>query len=205
MNRKSAVLTEPNVHTDQSDEWLDVWEHQEGVEFLETIGLHPGERVLDFGAGSGRYALPAAVVVGEDGVVYAVDTDRNRLHIIRNKAIHRGIRSIVPLLVNGRLPIPLRDASLDALLAYDVMHLVEDRMAYYLEFRRLLRSGGLFSVYPKHCQDDLPWGSLADRTLRQVREEIEQSGFRLQSIHRKRLCHDEQPALGFVLNFRKDL
>ncbi len=199
------MKTKPNVHDVPAGDWPDVWEHREGVEFLEMIGLRPGEWVLDFGAGSGHYALPAAVVAGEEGVVYAVDTNRTRLQTIHNKALHRGIRPIVPLLINGQLPIPLQDASLDALLAYDVMHLIEDRTVYYQEFRRLLRPGGLFSVYPKHCKDDLPLGRLADRTLSQVREEIEQAGFRLQSIHRKQLCHDEQPVQGFVLNFRKYL
>lgn len=203
MNGRSTESPVPDLTTLSSEKFLDAWEQRLGVEFLETVGLHHGDRVLDFGAGSGHYTLPAAVAVGRKGAVYALDTNHARLRTIRRKACHRGIHTIIPLLFNGDPPVPLREASLDAVLAFDVMHLVTDRRQWYREFWRLLRPGGHFSVYPKHCKNDIPLGGLADCTISQVRAEVERCDFRLRSIHRKHLCHDESPVQGVVMSFHK--
>lgn len=40
---------------------------------LERIGIQAGANVLDFGAGSGSYSIPAAQLVGPTGEVYAAD------------------------------------------------------------------------------------------------------------------------------------
>jgi len=203
MNGSSLETPVRGVTTLSSEKFPDAWDHWLGVEFLETVGLHHGDRVLDFGAGPGHYSLPAALTVGRRGAVYALDTNHARLRIIRDKARHRGIRTITPLLVDGEPPAPLREASLDVVLAFDVMHLVTDRTQWYREFWRLLHPNGCLTVYPKHCKDDMPLGGLADCTIAQVRAEVERCDFRLRSFHRKHLCHDESQVQGVVLSFHK--
>jgi ubiquinone/menaquinone biosynthesis C-methylase UbiE len=37
---------------------------------LQDAGIQPGMSVLDFGCGPGRFALPAAQMVGSQGAVY---------------------------------------------------------------------------------------------------------------------------------------
>ena len=55
---------------------IEHWEKEEGVKFLRRIGMKPGQKVLDFGARVGNYTIPAAIVVGERGLVYAVDREK---------------------------------------------------------------------------------------------------------------------------------
>jgi hypothetical protein len=43
------------------------------IKILERIGIQAGANVLDFGAGSGSYSIPAAQLVGPTGEVYASD------------------------------------------------------------------------------------------------------------------------------------
>ena len=43
------------------------------IKILEQIGIRSGWNVLDYGAGSGSYTIPAACLVGPTGIVYAAD------------------------------------------------------------------------------------------------------------------------------------
>lgn len=205
MNRSSSQSLVEDWTTFSPAQFLDAWEQRLGVEFLETVGLHHGDRVLDFGAGPGHYTLPAAMAVGRMGAVYALDTNHARLRVILGKALRRRIRNITPILYNGEMPVPVREASLDTVLAFDVMHLVADRTQWYREFWRILKPGGSLTIYPKHCRDDIPLGGLADYTIVQVRAEVERCNFRLRSFHRKNLCHDESLVQGVVMSFQRSM
>jgi len=54
------------------NEKMERWEVKEGVGFLREIGVKPGQIVLDFGCRAGHYTIPAAKIVGNKGIVYAV-------------------------------------------------------------------------------------------------------------------------------------
>ena len=57
---------------------------------LKDAGIQPGMSVLDFGCGLGRYSLPAARIVGKEGVVYAVDLHRWRSRSLTKPQKRRG-------------------------------------------------------------------------------------------------------------------
>jgi 16S rRNA A1518/A1519 N6-dimethyltransferase RsmA/KsgA/DIM1 with predicted DNA glycosylase/AP lyase activity len=49
---------------------------------LRQVNLMPGMTVVDFGAGSGAYTLPAAELVAPTGKVYAVEIQKDLLETI---------------------------------------------------------------------------------------------------------------------------
>jgi FkbM family methyltransferase len=49
--------------------------------------LKKGDRVLDIGANIGYYALMEAMIIGEDGVVYAVEPDQRNLQLLKKNII----------------------------------------------------------------------------------------------------------------------
>ena len=59
------------------------WETVDGVKFLKNIGLKSGQTVLDFGCRVGHYTSPAAKVVGNKGIVYALDKEQQALDELR--------------------------------------------------------------------------------------------------------------------------
>ncbi len=73
-----------------SKEWL--IDHAEEV--LREIGIKEDEIILDFGCGSGTYTIPAAKLVGEKGLVYAVDKDKKELDNLIYKAKSAGLNNI---------------------------------------------------------------------------------------------------------------
>jgi SAM-dependent methyltransferase len=53
---------------------------------VSRLGLHPGARVADVGAGTGYFAIPMAHAVGSRGRVFAVDVQPEMLDQLRRRA-----------------------------------------------------------------------------------------------------------------------
>ncbi|MFO8132477.1 MAG: methyltransferase domain-containing protein [Thermoplasmatota archaeon] len=75
---------------DDDQRWLD----GQGARKLLDVGLHRGDRVLDFGCGTGFYTLPAAALVGPKGVVYALDRDHDKLDILAGRLRAHGLSNV---------------------------------------------------------------------------------------------------------------
>jgi len=127
-------------------QWLD----NNAYEFLEDAGLKPGQTVLDFGCGSGTYAIPAAKIVGESGLVYVLDVSRTALDKIEKRADREGLKNIVRIDASGGLDIRLEDESIDHVLLIDVLQEIDDRVALLNELYRILKPGGFIIMYPMH-------------------------------------------------------
>ena len=179
------------------------WMGEDGVKFLEEIGVKKGQTVLDFGCGEGHYTVPASKIVGKDGKIYALDKDRNELEKLKKLIQKDKIKNIE--VINVDTKIPLENESVNMILCYDVIHYQkeEERIAVYSEIRRILKKEGIFSVYPKHHKEDNPLMELAHINLEDVVKEIDKTGFILESKFLKRLLHDEYYNEGYILNFRK--
>lgn len=168
---------------------------------MRKIGLKPGDRVLDFGCGSGHYSIPAAQVVGENGRVYALDKEEEVVNQLKEKAEENGLGNIETDKTSGELKINLPDEAVDVVLAYDVLHYLDRREELFTEFHRVLKREGFLSVYPKHHKSDESLWSLAPLELTDIIREIEGAGFRLQKKFFERLIHDESYNQGIILNF----
>jgi ubiquinone/menaquinone biosynthesis C-methylase UbiE len=179
------------------------WVNDTGLKFLASIGVESGNVVLDFGCGDGHYALPAAKLVGDDGIVYAIDKNTERLSQLKGNIEQVGAKNIA--LINGQSQIPLQDNSIDLALCYDVIHFmnIDERNLTYKEINRILKNNGIFSVYPKHHKNNYPLMKLANMELNDVIREINESGLLLHQKFTGELLHDDYIERGYVLNFRK--
>ncbi len=173
------------------------WLREDGQVFLKQIGIKKGQVLLDFGCGSGNYAIPAARIVGEKGKVYALDKDQEGLDDLMEKARPLGLKNIEIMKTSGQLEIDLEGVSVDAALLYDVLHsyyfpTATERKELLHELRRVLRPEGLLSVFPAHMEED------------QIKREIEGIGFRLEGEFAKTLLdYGDILSDGRILNFRK--
>ena len=187
------------------NEAMTQWETVDGAKFLKKIGLKAAQRVLDFGCRVGHYTIPAAKVVGNKGIVYAVDKEQQALNELEQKAVHLNLKNIRIINTSGRIQIDLRNDSIDVVLFYDVLHYhgKEEREKLYAEAHRVLKQGGLLSVYPKHTLEDNPIMEFQNLSLGEIKEEIQNSNF----VFGKKYCgfisHDDDFNQGCILNFRK--
>ncbi len=182
------------------------WLKGKGEIFLRNIGIREGQVVLDFGCNVGHYTIPAAKVVGKGGILYAVDKDMDSLNRLMSTAKEEGLKNIVPMHNrSAELKIGLEDESVDVVLLYDVLHYMDtaERNKIYNESLRVLKNGGLLSVYPKHYKSDEPLWSLSNMQLEDVIREIEDARFSFEMQFYKELIHDRHYNSGYILNFTK--
>jgi len=182
------------------------WLNGEGELFLEDIGIRKGDVVLDFGCGDGPYTISAAKVVSKEGKVYAVDRNIESMHKLVKIAKTKGLKNIIYLYTKlEESKINLESKSVDVVLLYDVLHYMEtlERKRIYEEIYRILKTEGILSVYPKHRKSDEPLGNLSDMELDDVIGEINSAHFYLQKKFYRKLLHNENYNLGYILNFRK--
>lgn len=150
------------IPEDESGQKL--WLAERAAQVLASVPVRPGDVVVDFGCGAGTYALPAAEAVGESGAVYALDCDTDRMAPVTGAAARTP--TLEAILGDGTTAIPLADGSCDVALVYDVLQKLDDREGLLREVHRVLRPGGVLSVYPMHL----------DPT--EVRTMVEAAGFR---------------------------
>ena len=182
--------------------WLD----NKGLEFLKKIGIKSGQTVLDFGCGKGNYTLPAAKIVEKEGIVYALDKNSEKLVQLGERAKKEGLTNIKRINTSGKMDTGLRSGSIDAILLYDIIHLVgkddsstlKDRKKLYKEAHRLIKPSGMLSVYPTHLKTHTDVGSIEE-----IRKEILDFGFEFEKEFLEILVHDDIFIDGKILNFRK--
>ncbi len=127
-----------------------VWLSRNSLTCLKEIGISEGQNILDVGCGSGTYTVPSATLVGETGTVYALDIDEGALDKLRRRAETEGLKNIRILNSSANDKIQLGDASVDHVLLIDVIQEVSDKNSLFEEVRRVLKIGGMATVFPMH-------------------------------------------------------
>jgi ubiquinone/menaquinone biosynthesis C-methylase UbiE len=114
-------------------------------QIIEAISLEPGQNIADIGSGGGYFSLRFAKIVGEEGKVYAVDTNPNLLNFVKNSAKAKGLDNVIPTIASGdSLAIP--EKSLDFIFMRNVTHHLHDRIKYFKDLKKYLRSEGKIIV-----------------------------------------------------------
>jgi demethylmenaquinone methyltransferase/2-methoxy-6-polyprenyl-1,4-benzoquinol methylase len=104
-------------------------------DMLLKTGIQKGQTVLDVAAGTGVLAAHAQALVGPQGLVIAVDPSLPMLHV----ASHRGV---LQRIAGTAERLPVADSSVDLVsMGYALRH-VNDLIATFREYRRVLRTGG---------------------------------------------------------------
>jgi len=167
-------------------------------EVLREVGLKESQTVLDCCCGSGIYTTAAAQLVGEKGLVYAIDTNSEKLKDLRRTVESKKLKNIKIMEENVESKIPLPNSSIDIVLLYDIFWYFrpkENKLAGLLqEVYRVATATATISVYPAHL--DL-------HELKNLKNEMENEGFSLESEYSKQLVHEGKIEKGRLLNFKK--
>jgi ubiquinone/menaquinone biosynthesis C-methylase UbiE len=89
---------------------------------FQELNLAPGLTLADLGCGEGNYTLAAAEVIGEQGVIYALDLWQPGLEALERQAAARGRKNIRALEANLSQALPLAADSVDVALMATVLH-----------------------------------------------------------------------------------
>ena len=138
---------------------------------MDILGIKEGSNVADIGAGSGWFTVRAARRVGNGGIVYAVDINRDYLDYIENRSKRENFANIRVIL--GKDDDPLLPAkSVDAVLLLKTYHEVAQPIRLLKRTREAMRSGALLGIIDRNGKGD---DHGLDKEL--VIKEVERAGF----------------------------
>jgi ubiquinone/menaquinone biosynthesis C-methylase UbiE len=107
----------------------------------QVLAPVPGERLLEVGVGSGRYALSVVSWQGERGRLVVLDLQEEMLALTMRRALNRGIANVVPACGDvAALPYP--DDAFDAVYLVSTLGQVSDMTAALRELSRVVHPGG---------------------------------------------------------------
>jgi ubiquinone/menaquinone biosynthesis C-methylase UbiE len=122
------------------------------------IGVKPGMRVGEVGAGSGSFSRYLAGKVAPDGHVYANELEPKMVEYMKAQAAKDGLKNLT--VVQGAVSSTgFEPASLDAIAAVFSLSFFDDRDGMLKSMFESLKPGGLLLVV------DIPSEQVGERTL----------------------------------------
>lgn len=118
---------------------------------LRSLGLKRGQTMADIGAGPGFFTVPAATIVGTNGLVIAGDVQGEMLSAVRSRVAEQGLEN-VRVVKTSDTEVPLPPATCDLVLLAFVLDEVPLRSRFLHRAARLAKPGGRIAVleWEKH-------------------------------------------------------
>ena len=119
--------------------------HGEADRVMDRLGIAPGVRVADIGAGSGYYVIRLARRLGPSATIYAEDVSREYQKGLAARLAREGISDVT--LVLGRPNDPqLPAASVDVALLSHMYHEIENPYEFLYRLRPALAPGARVGI-----------------------------------------------------------
>lgn len=148
---------------------------------VATLGITPGMRIADLGAGTGIFTIPMARAAGKIGRVYAIDVDPGLLKIVEDKARIASLPTVQTIVagdVDPKIPEPV-----DLIFICDTMHHLPNQAAYVKGLAKHLKPSGRVVVID-FSEAHWPSGHEAFKiTPSQVTDWMSSAGFALETSH----------------------
>lgn len=109
---------------------------------VTALGVKPGSRVADIGAGSGLLTVHLARAVAPNGRVIATDIDGGVLDLLAQRLKAAGLSQVVERRVVDADKPELEDGAYDAILLAEVDHYFKDPAQWLREVTPALKPGG---------------------------------------------------------------
>ncbi len=114
-------------------------------EVLKQLKLKKEMVAVDFGCGSGGWALPLAKKI-EEGTIYAIDILEEPLSALKARVKLEKILNIEIVRADVEKRTPLSSSSVDLVLMTDLLFECEDKKTVLEEGKRVLKPGGKILV-----------------------------------------------------------
>lgn len=109
---------------------------------IEALGIRPGSKVADIGAGSGLLTVHLARAVKPNGRVVATDIDGAVLNLLQSRLAAAGLADLVERRVVGAEQPGLEAGAYDAILLAEVDHYITDEIGWLKEATKALKPNG---------------------------------------------------------------
>jgi ubiquinone/menaquinone biosynthesis C-methylase UbiE len=148
-------------------------ENERPSDIIQLIGVLPGMKIGEVGAGTGYFTFFLSERVGESGIVYANEINREALVELESHAKESGaLKNIVTVLAPEDDPsFPSRD--LDMIVSYNSFHDIKNKDIWLRNAVKYLKPKGTLAIIDGY------WPEHGGLTLDKLRDYGAQVGFRL--------------------------
>ena len=155
---------------------------QDAPAILAQVGLKPGDTLTDVGSGDGYFSIPAAEIVGDAGLVYALDVNEQALSELKAAAKAAGLKNIQTVHGDAEATV-LCERCAEVILMANVLHDFDDPLTALRSARLMLKPGGrLADLDWKKDKDQLHGPPFAKRfDQEKATALLNQAGFRVMS------------------------
>jgi len=118
------------------------------MKILQGAEIHPGQKVLEVGCGTGFFTLTAARMIGDQGCLIAMDMLPISVETVAKKVQNANLKN-VRVVKGDALNTQLEAESMDAVMIFGVIPapmIPMDRLL--IEIHRILKQGGTMAVWP---------------------------------------------------------
>ena len=112
---------------------------------VRKFGIKEGMTVVDYGCGTGRYAVKFAEAVGDNGKVYAIDIHELAIEAVKEKISRDKLRNIEPILIQG-YDSTLLDNVADMVCAIDMFFIIKQPTEFLAELKRITKNDGTLVI-----------------------------------------------------------
>ena len=113
------------------------------AEILDRIGIRSGDKFADIGCGIGYFSIPASEIVGDRGLVIAMDISQTMLDYLME---HGGDKKNISPVKSGENTLPLNDGEVDIAFMCNVVHELDNREMFFKEVKRIVRGSGKLAI-----------------------------------------------------------
>ncbi|MGF3585170.1 MAG: class I SAM-dependent methyltransferase [Thermoplasmatota archaeon] len=110
-------------------------------QIIEKLDLKPGQIIADIGSGGGYFTYRFANIVGENGKVYAVDTNEELLEFIKKQVKEKGLTNVITVLTKSEHP-SLPKHTFDYIFMRNMTHHLSNRVDYFKRLKDVLKTDG---------------------------------------------------------------
>lgn len=159
----------------------DEWQQPDTV--ITALGLAPGARVADIGAGSGYFTRRLAPAVEPGGQVWAVDVDADMNERLRERLADEGIGNVEVVLGEYEDP-KLPDGGIDLVFTSNTFHHMQERPEYFRNLKKDLAPGGRVAIVDFDGRDGWFVRFMEHYTSKQdLLADMQAAGYRVEKDH----------------------
>jgi ubiquinone/menaquinone biosynthesis C-methylase UbiE len=153
---------------------------------VSALDLQKGISLLDMACGEGKYTIGFSKIIGDEGLIYAVDLwENNIIRLVKTLSV-TGIKNVEALVADVSKPMSIGDDSINVCLMATVLHdLIQANTAEgaIKEAARVLKPHGLLAIIEFKKIDGPPGPPIHIRLRPQdVERFVEPFGFNKQTM-----------------------
>lgn len=146
---------------------------------IEALSLVAGESIAEIGPANAKLSIPLVETLGADGSYIGIEMSPTMAEAARQTLVNSPCA--VDIICGSCLEAEITTASLDAVIAVNVLYFIDDLPAFFAQLKGWLKPGGrvVFGVRSENTLKDIPFTQykFAIRSIDDMTQALEQAGF----------------------------